>query len=33
MTYEVVRCGTLSVCTDDFKNSMTSDLVVQGDIK
>ena len=29
MMYEVVRCGRLSVCKDDFKNSMTSDLVVQ----
>ena len=31
--YEVVRCGRLSVCKDDFKNSMTSDLVVQADVK
>ena len=33
MMYEVVRCGKLSVCKDDFKNSMTSDLVVQADVK
>ena len=33
MMYEVVRCGRLSVCKDDFKNSMTSDLVVQADVK
>ena len=33
MMYEVVRCGRLSVCKDDLKNSMTSDLVVQADVK
>ena len=33
MMYGVVRCGRLSVCKDDFKNSMTSDLVVQADVK
>ena len=33
MMYEVVRCGRLSVCKDDFKNSITSDLVVQADVK
>ena len=33
MVYEVVRCERLSVCKDDFKNSMTSNLVVQGDVK
>ena len=33
MMYEVVRCGRLSVCQDDFKNGMTSDLVVQADVK
>ena len=33
MMYEVVRCGRLSVCKGDFKNSMTSDLVVQADVK
>ena len=33
MMYEVVRCRRLSVCKDDFKNSMTSDLVVQADVK
>ena len=33
MMYEVVRCGKLSVCKDDFINSMTSDLVVQADVK
>ena len=33
MTNEVVRYGRLSVCKDDFKNSMTSDLVVQGDVE
>ena len=33
MMYEVVRCGRLSVCKDDFKNGMTSDLVVQADVK
>ena len=33
MMYEVVRCGRLSVCKDDFKNSMTSELVVQADVK
>ena len=33
MMYEAVRCGSLSVCKDDLKNSMTSDLVVQADVK
>ena len=33
MMYEVVRCGRLSVCKDDFKNIMTSDLVVKADVK
>ena len=33
MMYEVVRCGRLSVCKDDFKNGMTSDFVVQADVK
>ena len=33
MMYEVVRCGRLSVCKDDFKISMISDLVVQADVK
>ena len=33
MMYEVVRCGRLSVCKDDFENSMTSDLVVQAGVK
>ena len=33
MMYEVVRCGRLSVCKDDFKSRMSSDLVVQADVK
>ena len=31
--YEVVRCGRFSVCKDDFKNSITSDVVLQADVK
>ena len=33
MMYEVVRCGRLSVCKDNFKHGMNLDLVVQADVK